>query len=82
MNVEWLNVVWYIIAPMVITYIGYTMKSHVDRIESMEKKLADKLDESQVRLLMSDKIDPIKEDIKEIKEMLNHILTAIMKNPE
>ena len=58
------------------------MKSHVDRIESMEKKLAEKLDEPQVRLLMADKIDPIKEDIKEIKEMLNHILTVIMKNPD
>ena len=79
---EWLNIVWYVFAPMVVTYVGYSMKSHVDRIESMEKKLADKLDEPQVRLLMADKIDPIKEDIKEIKEMLNHILTAIMKNPE
>jgi Tfp pilus assembly protein PilO len=78
---QWLNIIYYVIAPMFVTYVGYSMKSHVDRIESMEKKLSEKLDEPQVRLLMADKIDPIKEDIKEIKEMLNHILTVIMKNP-
>ena len=63
-------------------YVGHSMKSHIDRIEEIEKLVATKISEPEVRTIMGDKIDPIKEDIKEIKEMLNHILTVVMKAPE
>jgi len=79
---EWLNIVYYVITPIVIMYAGHCMKSHVDRIEEIEKKLMTKIDEPEVRTILSDKIDPMKEDIKEIKQMLNHLLSVILKTPE
>lgn len=79
---EWLNIVYYVITPAVIMYAGHSMKSHLDRIEIIEKELVKKIDEPEVRTIIADKIDPMKEDIKEIKEMLNHILTVVMKKPD
>ncbi len=79
---EWINVIYYIITPAVIMYAGHSMKSHLDRIEFIEKELLKKIDEPEVRLILADKIDPLKEDIQEIKETLNHILSAVLKKPE
>lgn len=75
---EWVNIIYYVITPAVIMYAGHAMKSHVDRIEIMEKLIATKIDETEVRTIMSDKIDPMKEDIAEIKVMLNHLLEVIL----
>ena len=75
---EWLNIIYYVITPIVIMYVGHSMKSHIDRIEGIEKLLATKIDEPEVRTILSDKIDPMKEDIAEIKVMLNHLLEVVL----
>jgi len=75
---EWLNIIYYVVTPAVIMYAGHAMKTHVDRIEIMEKELLTKIDEKEVRTILADKIDPMKEDIAEIKVMLNHLLEVVL----
>lgn len=79
---EWLNIIYYVVTPALLMYAGHAMKSHVDRLDKIEKTLMTKIDEPEVRTILADKIDPMKEDIKEIKEMLNHIITVILKKPD
>lgn len=51
----------------------------VNRFMSLETKIEKKLSEEQTRKLISDKIEPLKEDLIEIKARLEHILEFIIK---
>jgi uncharacterized protein YoxC len=72
------NIVYFIVVPIVLTVLGYLMKTHLDRIQELEKRVDLTINEAEIRGIINDKIDPIKEDISEIKATLNHILTAIL----
>lgn len=73
-----LDVLYYVIVPIGLTVAGYVMKSHLDRIQDLEKRVDTAIDETEVRTIIADKIDPIKEDIQEIKQTLNHILGVLL----
>lgn len=46
---------------------AYFMRNLIMRLETLENKIQSKIDEPEVRQLLSDKLDPMKEDIAEIK---------------
>lgn len=71
---DWEKIVLYIGIPALIFIIRFFM----NRIDSLENKIINKVSESAVRTIIDDKLDPlkvsiteIKEDISEIKQMLN-----------
>lgn len=68
----------YIICPLAVAFIGYLMKSHLEEVAELKEKIAHFMTESQVRQVLEDKLDPLKEDISEIKATLNHILTMLV----
>lgn len=51
----------------------------VKRFMSLETKIHEKLSEEQTRKLISDKVDPMKEDLIEIRARLDHILDYIIR---
>lgn len=73
------NLIIFVILPFVGAIGAYFMKTHVDRIEQLEKSIALKTTEPEVRLIIADKTDPIKEDIKEIKADISKILDILLK---
>lgn len=48
--------------------VAYIRKKDVDKIEKLEDRISQSVTESQVRQIVIDKIDPIKEDLTEIKD--------------
>lgn len=61
-----------IIAPLL-----YIWRSLVKRLEKLEDKVEDKMDEDDVRLLLEDKLVPINKNIEEIKELLYKLLLKL-----
>lgn len=55
--------------------VGYIMKNILRRLESLERVQA--MTDPQVRQLISDKLDPIKEDLSEIKQKLDYIFDLL-----
>lgn len=60
----------YFIVPGIFTMAGFLIKNIITRLESVENKVVDRPTEQDVRVIINDKIEPIREDIKEIKDLL------------
>jgi len=59
----------------------YVWKGHVKRLEKLEDMMQTKQTEQDVRTLLDDKLEPVRSDLQEIKERINHLLdTIINKN--
>lgn len=68
------------VVSIVIALIGYIVRTTLNRIESLEKRPV--LDEDKVRILIADKLDPIKEDIKDIKTYVIKIIESFYIPPK
>ncbi len=73
------DIVYYLIGPAILMIAGWFMKSHVERISALEEKIEHKTTEMEVRLILSDKIDPMREDIHELKASVDKILDILLK---
>lgn len=62
------------IVPIILSSLfsigAFVMKNIFKRLEILEDKLDKAVTEQNVRALLADKIDPIKEDVGEIKQAL------------
>lgn len=58
----------YIILPFVVGLISFAIKNVLNRIAILEEKIQMTTTETEVRQLISDKYEPLLQDIKEIKE--------------
>lgn len=74
------NLLLYAAIPIILGIGRYIMKSYIDRIDALERDMPHKLTESEVRVLMSDKVDPIKEDIQELKQQCQKILDILINS--
>ncbi len=57
----------------------YIYRKEVGRIDDLEIQATKFLSENQVRQILSDKLDPMKEDIQEIKQTTNKLLDIQLK---
>ncbi len=65
-----------IIIPLitgVLSVLGFWGRSMMQRIDQLEERQKTKQDEAQVRQLMSDKVDPLKEKLEEIKDSVDRL---------
>lgn len=60
-----------LLAPIVLAVIRWWVVSMQTRIDHLEKTT---MSEERARSLIQDKLDPVKEDIKEIKDYLRQLL--------
>ncbi len=65
------------IMTCVIGVIGYTYKRGLDRIDTIEEKLSKRITEANVRKLLEDKIEPVREDLQEIKASIAKLTDVI-----
>lgn len=62
--------IWPIVTSIVCGLGALVMKSVFSRLESLESKMNSTVTEQQVRTIIGDKIDPLKEDVHEIKQAI------------
>lgn len=70
-----LSILSIILAPSI-----YIFRNLMQRVEQLESAMQQKINEADVRIIMADKIDPIKSDLEEIKSMQQTILTHFIRN--
>ena len=69
-------ILFYIISPIIMAIGGIgvnAVRSLMNRVVEIEKALPHKMEEIEVRQLLDDKIDPLKDDIKDIKATISAI---------
>lgn len=80
MTVESIITIGLAIASVVLAPLIYIWRAMVQRIERLENKVDKKMDEDEVRVLLNDKIEPINQNIEEVKHLLYQVLLKINKN--
>lgn len=65
------------VVPAVAGVGTYFMKKLLDRIDVLESQLPERVTSSQVRQIISDRIDPIKEDLAYIKTAIGKLSDQI-----
>ena len=78
MSFDDLTTIGLAVLTLIAAPLLYIWKGVMSRLESLEKQMSDKMSEDSVRTLVNDKIDPLKDDLKEIKtsidKLINHII--------
>lgn len=69
----------YVVIPIIITIVGFIMRTIHSRIDHLEKLVPTKLDQAEVRQIVADKIDPLREDIHEIKAKLDRVMDILIE---
>jgi hypothetical protein len=69
----------YIVPSLVLGVGGFMIKSVLSRLDVVEKVLAEKVEEVDVRRLLADKIEPLSQDIHELNEKLDKIYDYLIK---
>lgn len=67
-----------IIIPIICAAVFPAIKGIYVRISTLETQLLTKVNDKQVRQLLEDKIDPIHQDLKEIKDQLSNIINRLI----
>lgn len=63
-----------------VTVVAYVIRESVmNRIAKLEEAYRTTISEERARQLLTDKIDPMKEDLHEIKEQMNKLFDKILK---
>lgn len=68
--------VWFIISGLVT----YTLKNQDNRLAKIEARIMDVNTEFEVRQMLNDNIEPMKDDIKEIKQRLNQLFDLYLQD--
>lgn len=66
-----------ILVPLLLYVIKEWVTAVQTRIDSLEKQM---ITEEQARLLISDKVNPIQDNLEDIKDMLNKLLDIQLKS--
>jgi predicted secreted protein len=66
-------------ASIICAPVVYIARSFMQRIDTLEATVKEKISEKEVRQIVRDKLDPIKSDLEEIKHnqemILNHLIS-------
>lgn len=82
---DWyINFLYYLIFPVVFGLLIPFVKNYQAKVETrfhmLEQDVRTKVSEAQVRQLLDDKINPIRDDIGECKDKLDQIMLYLLEN--
>lgn len=79
MSISWYNLIY--LTCIVIIPIGlYNWRKLVSRVEKIENEMINKTTEDKVRLILNDKVTPIQDSLKEIKEKIDDLISYLLKD--
>jgi hypothetical protein len=68
----------YVVFPLVSGLGAFFVKSMINRVDTLEKAAPKKLEATDVKELLSYQLDPIREDIRELKTQVSKIVDMLM----
>lgn len=68
--------------PIAMSLLTYIIRGLLHRLNTLEERMQHTTTEPQVRQLLSDKYDPLAQDIHEIKEMQQKLFDLYVKSLE
>jgi hypothetical protein len=68
----------YLGVPAILGIGGWAMKTVSSRLSALEDEMVERTTDKQVRQIVSDKIDPLREDIHELKAKLDKIVDLLL----
>ena len=77
MNPSYLSILAYILLPILSSIGAYVVRDIINRISVLETKIENKVTDTYVRQIMNDNIQPIREDMDEIKQKLDKLFDLI-----
>jgi len=66
------------IIPIILTPMIYIVRTFMHRIDILEEKISNKITEEEVRLLLSDKLEPVQTNLRDIKTSLDSLTAHIL----
>lgn len=78
MDIDLLLKLSYILVPICLSAAGYFVRAILKRLDVVEAKLEKTITESEVRQLLADKIEPLREDVLEIKRKIDRIFDLLL----
>lgn len=73
MDLQLLHILLLVVLPVISGMVVYIMRNILTRIEELEHKSLEIVSETDVRQILADKLDPIHDDLKEIKDSLKQL---------
>lgn len=73
------SIVLYVIIPILLSLVGYIRRIDVERIAKLEAKVDTTMSDVEVRQLLVDKLEPVTEDLKEIKVKMDKVIDHLLK---
>lgn len=73
------TVLMYTLIPGCLGLGTYFMKTLLSRLDSLEREMTVRVDEPKVRQILDDKINPLREDIQEIRQQVQKIYDLLVK---
>lgn len=69
----------YLCLPFAIGAIGFIMRTHMQRIDNIEKTMESRLTEQQTRQILADKLEPVKETLDDVQAKLDKLYDLLLK---
>lgn len=67
-------------SPIILALIGFIIRSIYQRIDTIENKLEKTINKEEVRQTIDDKVNPIREDLTEIKDAIRQLFLLYLKD--
>lgn len=67
------------LTALILGTVGYAFKRNESKMDKIEDRLNQRITESSVRQIIDDKIDPVREDLEEIKQKIDKLTDACNK---
>jgi Tfp pilus assembly protein PilO len=67
------------VATILLGIISFFLRAQMQRIDTLEDQIATKTSEAEVRQLLADKVDPLKEKMSEITEKVDKVIDLLIK---
>lgn len=74
----------YVLVPLILGGAGFVIRSYItrlsDRLDMLERQMIEKISRPEAKELLSDKVEPIRQDIQELKAKVDKIYDIILDN--
>lgn len=79
MDFETLKFLLWVSLPVIFGSLGWVIKNLHTRLDRLDNEIREKVTEQDVRTILSDKLDPLHEDLKDIKKQIERLTDYILK---
>jgi len=69
-----------LLISLVIGVVGFLVKTQMQRIDVLEKEMTTKPSDEDVRRVLDDKIEPIKDSMTEIRNKVDKVIDMLLNN--